>query len=187
MTIERIAQLKKDLDTALADALNQAETLQFYARVLRQAVLTHGGELRVDPSLSDQARQDTRALEFNGGGVRLIGAVKDTEDVAETIPRYLDPQSPPRLLRAYLSGDEDYVSELEHESGPDGCAEGCPACADEAAARPGSKQTLRYGALCNLLLDADRRRSHPAETEQAIRLIVTAFAESEELPVEGEQ
>lgn len=79
MTSNEITDLKRDFDSALTSAANAVRTLEFYTRVLKQAVLTHGGELRVDPSLSGEADRDTRTLEFGAGGVRLIDNMKGTK------------------------------------------------------------------------------------------------------------
>jgi hypothetical protein len=46
----------------------------FLARVLRQAVMTHGGVLRVDPDHAERARPDW-PLEMGGGQVRLVDEV----------------------------------------------------------------------------------------------------------------
>jgi len=76
MTEEFIKALHDDLDEVLnasAEALCRAN---FYEMVLRQAVLTHGGELRVDPSLMEAANADRRALVFGQGGVRLVDLKK---------------------------------------------------------------------------------------------------------------
>ena len=74
MTMEtnEINTLMENVRAALQGAANAENTANFLHRVLVQAVLTHGGELPVDPSLADQAKADTRRLEFGGGGVRLV-------------------------------------------------------------------------------------------------------------------
>jgi hypothetical protein len=105
--------------------------------------------------------------------------------------RYLHPESPAHLLRAYFSGDEYFESELEHLSGPDGCAAGCPACADEAAVRPGDRRSLELGATCNMLLahaaaiEAESQLSpEKVVMAVAIRTVVKGFAEFEDLQIE---
>ena len=72
MNIDEIDILTESVREALQEAADTQNTLHFLNRILTQAVLTHGGELRVDPSLSEQAKAEKRRLEFGDGGVRLV-------------------------------------------------------------------------------------------------------------------
>lgn len=70
------AENVRNLATEVYDSLTQLESVMrerdFYIRVLKQAVLSHNGELVIDPTLGMDAYNDTRILECNNGGVRLI-------------------------------------------------------------------------------------------------------------------
>lgn len=46
--------------------------LKLLERVLKQAVLTQGGSLRIDPKFSQQAKDETRLLEIGGKKVTLL-------------------------------------------------------------------------------------------------------------------
>lgn len=71
MNAEQINKLGKEVTRALAEAVAVAQERDMLRRVLRQAVLTHGGELKIDIALADAAKNDKRALEISGGGVRM--------------------------------------------------------------------------------------------------------------------
>lgn len=72
MDAREIQQLAEDVKCALNGALAIKNNQEFMHRVMVQAVLTAGGELRVDPALADQAKTERRKLEFGAGGVRLV-------------------------------------------------------------------------------------------------------------------
>ena len=72
MDSTQIKELCAQVERALNDAAASRQRVEFLSRVLTQAVLTHGGELRVDPALAETARAETRLLEFGSGGVRLV-------------------------------------------------------------------------------------------------------------------
>jgi hypothetical protein len=61
----RVRELEEELE-------KEANRRLFYHRVLTQAVLTHSGELTVDPARALEAMNETRVLEFGQGGVRLV-------------------------------------------------------------------------------------------------------------------
>ena len=72
MSSDEIKDLAKQVGDALLELQHTQEALEFYMRVLRQAVLTHGGELRVDPAFSKEASSCKLGLEICSGGVRLL-------------------------------------------------------------------------------------------------------------------
>ena len=72
MNADQIDDLGADVSHALAQLADVMRERDFLRRVLRQAVLTHGGELRIDVTLADAATADRRALAFGGGCVTLI-------------------------------------------------------------------------------------------------------------------
>lgn len=67
-----------DIDELISDvslALRQVQSLvierDFLERVLKQAVLTHGGVLKVDPELYEAAKNDPRELNYGSASVTL--------------------------------------------------------------------------------------------------------------------
>ena len=64
--------LMEDVRSAIQAAVSAENTADYLYRILVQAVLTHGGNLPVDPHLADQAKAEKRRLEFGDGGVRLV-------------------------------------------------------------------------------------------------------------------
>ena len=71
MNAKQVIDLGKEVTRALAEAVAVAQERDMLRRVLKQAVLTHGGELRIDTALADAAKNDKRTLEIGGGGARL--------------------------------------------------------------------------------------------------------------------
>ena len=71
----------------IEDAAMARAELEFIKRVMRQAVMTHGGELKVDPAMADQAKSDTRPLEYGGGAVRLVESKKGSKFVADLLEK----------------------------------------------------------------------------------------------------
>lgn len=72
MTAEQIEGLVSELRMALQDAEEVFRENKFLKRILKQAVLTHGGKLRIDPLLARAAEEEKRVLECCQGGIRLI-------------------------------------------------------------------------------------------------------------------
>lgn len=71
MNAEQVIDLGKEVTRALAEVVAVAQERDMLRRVLKLAVLTHGGELRIDTALADAAKNDKRTLEIGGGGVRM--------------------------------------------------------------------------------------------------------------------
>jgi hypothetical protein len=76
-TTPNLDKFVEELDDLRQFARDQHGDAQFYLRVLAQAVLSHGGELRVGPSLAEEAwaKLQTHRLEFCDGGVRFTEAI----------------------------------------------------------------------------------------------------------------
>lgn len=72
MTPQKIDALTEEVKAALNYTSDLAAEVQFLRRVLRQAGMTHRGELRVDPAFGPAAVVSTAELEICAGGVRLI-------------------------------------------------------------------------------------------------------------------
>jgi len=72
MKPEQIQSLSDDLKHALEHSINVMNERDFYLRIIKQAILSHGGELRIDSALGEQAKQETRNVEFCSGGARFI-------------------------------------------------------------------------------------------------------------------
>lgn len=60
------------LKRLVTDAQNSIEELTFLKRILKQAILTHGGKLPIDPQFSEQAKNDKRELCIGNGGVEFV-------------------------------------------------------------------------------------------------------------------
>ncbi len=66
-----IEDLKAELDLLISGAKADRRDAAFYKRILVQAVLTAGGTLPVDPTLSDAAKAFEGDLYFGNGIVSL--------------------------------------------------------------------------------------------------------------------
>lgn len=117
-------------------------------------------------------------------------------------PKYLTRQSNGITVQR----DEDWQSQHDHWSSPDGCHEDCPACADQRANAPeiyfntddsfkivgGEAWKLDVGAECNAALNhadiLEKSAGYKGESFQAamtaIRSLVRRVAEFEELETE---
>lgn len=71
MRVEQIQKLKKDVMDALEQAERISERNDFLIRVVKQAVMSNGGEVIVTSELAEAAKEDTRPLEFGGGKITL--------------------------------------------------------------------------------------------------------------------
>jgi len=67
--IDAFCDAAKSVFESAQDAI---EIYEFYTRMLKQAVLTHGGKLRIDPALADLAKNEKRRLAFGNGSVELL-------------------------------------------------------------------------------------------------------------------
>lgn len=78
-------ELLKTLHTELGTLITRLETAEaknlFYERVLRQAVLTHGGKLPIDPQLAVEAKNETIELWIGNGGVSTYEPGKGFSDL----------------------------------------------------------------------------------------------------------
>jgi len=72
VNLARISRQIEDLQKELGALRATVDAMAFYKRVLIQAVLTAGGRLKVDPSLSEAAKAETRKLWIAGGEVSLV-------------------------------------------------------------------------------------------------------------------
>ena len=71
MTSDQIKMLTDDITDCLQQARAVSEENNFLKRVLKQAVLSGGGRLTVDPSLGEEAKNEKRGLCFGGGEITL--------------------------------------------------------------------------------------------------------------------
>lgn len=71
MDPEYIKNLTDEVKTVLTVTESMARELQMLKRVLKQAVLTHGGELVVDVLLADAAENEKRQLFIGSGKITL--------------------------------------------------------------------------------------------------------------------
>ena len=67
--VERSERVLGEIRELVYRAQSVQGELQFLQRVLRQAIMTHGGRLPVDPALAGAAKKDTRPLLFECGGI----------------------------------------------------------------------------------------------------------------------
>ena len=74
MNGDDIRQIAQDVSNALEAAESAMRELRLLRRVITQACLTHGGEIKVDPGLANEAMTTRKVLEIGGGGIRLIDA-----------------------------------------------------------------------------------------------------------------
>ena len=72
MTPEYIDRLSSKVKTALSQMTELQAERDFLLRVIKQAVLTHGGTLKVDVAHAEAAKRDDGALIFGAGEVRLL-------------------------------------------------------------------------------------------------------------------
>jgi hypothetical protein len=78
--MEMLLKAHAELGT-LIGRLQRAENLnRHYERVLRQAVLTHGGKLTIDPARGEEAIKSTAELWIGGGGVTFYETGKGFSD-----------------------------------------------------------------------------------------------------------
>ena len=71
MRVEQIQKLKKDIVAALEEAEKISARNDFLIRVVKQAVMSNGGEVIVTPELAEAAKEEQRPLEFGGGKITL--------------------------------------------------------------------------------------------------------------------
>lgn len=71
MDTQRINDLADELKEVLAGAGRIAEERDLLKRVLKQAVLTHGGKLLVGVEFAELAKNEKRQLFMGGGAVIL--------------------------------------------------------------------------------------------------------------------
>lgn len=71
MTSEQIEDLTKEVTFTLSNANAISDDNAFLRRILKQAILTHGGELKIDINLADAAKNDKRQFVFGSGKVVL--------------------------------------------------------------------------------------------------------------------
>ena len=69
MRTEQIQKLKKDVVAALEEAEQISARNDFLIRVVKQAVLSNGGEVIVTPELEEAAKEERRPLKFGGGKI----------------------------------------------------------------------------------------------------------------------
>jgi hypothetical protein len=72
MTTDEVKDLGTEVTLALRHLTEVMQERDLLRRVLKQAILTHGGDLRVDPELYEAATSDKRSMDMSAGGVRLI-------------------------------------------------------------------------------------------------------------------
>lgn len=71
MNIEQIEKLKESIGIALENAVQDKERIIYLERVIRQAVLTAGGVLKVSAAKADEAKRDQRYIMIGGGEITL--------------------------------------------------------------------------------------------------------------------
>lgn len=70
-----IDELISDVKRELEKVKSLRSRVDFLERVLKQAVMTHNGELYVDPKLGQAASSSDKILDISGSGVRLMDDV----------------------------------------------------------------------------------------------------------------
>lgn len=70
--ISRLSTLASDLQETTQLIKDQQHRIEFLERILRQAVMTHGGLLSIDTQFGQDAFNSTARLWIGGDGVRLL-------------------------------------------------------------------------------------------------------------------
>lgn len=106
MNVDQVIDLGKEVSRALAEVAAVAQERDMLRRVLKQAVLTHGGELRIDTSLADEAKNDKRMLEIGGGGVRMSASTR-VEANNNTYDESYKPKAKTKYTVVLTNGETD--------------------------------------------------------------------------------